>query len=207
MIKKEKILFEKWRKKRINLIEDGIVDEESYKNSNIKILYLLKEVNDITDKSWSLTKFLRDGGRAQTWNNIARWTRGIRNLDKEMSWVDLEKITDKDRKEYLKSICAVNVKKETGRNVTNIKELEKYRKEDSELIKEQIEIYKPDLIICCGVNFIDETLEYSQTFRGIQYAKTNNRYIIKYWHPEARCGNNLLFYGLIDALKEIGIEK
>ncbi|MCP1226491.1 hypothetical protein [Sebaldella sp. S0638] len=56
MIKKEKILFEKWRKKRIDLIEDGIVDEESYKNSNIKILYLLKEVNDITGvklKKWT----------------------------------------------------------------------------------------------------------------------------------------------------------
>jgi hypothetical protein len=207
MIRKEKILFEKWRKKRIDLIEDGVVDEEAYRNSKLKILYLLKEVNGITDTSWSLIQFLKDGGRPQTWNNITRWTYGIRNLDREIPWRHLEKISEIDRKEYLKSICAVNTKKETGGNVTNVHELEKYRKEDKELTKEQIEIYNPDLIICCGVNFIDETLEYSQTSRGIQYAKTNNRYIIKYWHPEARCGNNLLFYGLIDALKEIGIEK
>lgn len=33
----------------------------------------MKEVNG--GKDWDLRKFLYDGGRSQTWDNIARWTQ------------------------------------------------------------------------------------------------------------------------------------
>ena len=43
-----------------------------------------------------------------------------------------------------------------------------------------------------------------QTSRGVDYAEFKpGKYFISYVHPEARVADNLLYYGLIDAVREI----
>lgn len=51
-------------------------------DSDLKLMIILKEVNDRHGGGWDLRKFLRDGARDQTWNNITRWVRGIGTLVK-----------------------------------------------------------------------------------------------------------------------------
>jgi hypothetical protein len=47
-------------------------------------------------------------------------------------------------------------------------------------------------------------IKYSK--RGIQYFIHNNLgVVVKFNHPEARVGDNLLYYGLMDFINEIGI--
>ena len=42
------------------------------------------------------------------------------------------------------------------------------------------------------------------TTRGVQYYEyEKGKFFIKYAHPEARVADNLLYYGLIDAVKEL----
>lgn len=110
---KVEILFEKLKKVNHDRVKDGIVDENQYLSSKYKILYVMKEVNG--GEEWDLRKFLYEGGRWQTWDNVARWTQGILNLDKEYSWEELLKDNEKRRETYLKKIGSINLKKNRRR--------------------------------------------------------------------------------------------
>ena len=44
--KLEKLLFAKWEKRRPEMAKDGVVDEFEYTKVKVKVLYILKEVND-----------------------------------------------------------------------------------------------------------------------------------------------------------------
>ena len=212
----EKELFDEWKGKRKNLILDGIVDKQSYKDSQLKVLYILKEVNG--GKGWDLTKFLKEGGRASTWNNVTRWQYGITNIDKDIRWGDIETISNETRKSQLKNIAIMNLKKEPGGAKAISKQVWTYALEDNEFLKKQIQIYSPDIIICCGTGEIVKNLELVEKFNEwekssygeplIRYYRTVNQLksqiIINYYHP-AYYGKNTkeLFYPLYKTIKEI----
>lgn len=84
-----------------------VVDESEYLNAEYKIVFLLKEVNG--GSGWNLRKFLSDGGRASTWNNAARWTKAILNLDTPHDWSYGAENNDERRLTYLKKIAAVSL--------------------------------------------------------------------------------------------------
>lgn len=205
---KEEIIFDKLGKENLAIVEDGIVDENEYLSSKYKILYVMKEVN--SSEAWDLRKFLYDGGRPQTWDNIARWTQGILNIHTEYSWDELSKNNEKRRKIYLKKIGSINLKKTGGGYTSKIKEISKAARENKAIIKNQIEIYKPDIIICCGtagyfVNSIYDSKEikWSMTQRGVEYIKYKEKTILSFAHPEARIRDAYLHYVLVDAVREI----
>ncbi len=211
----ENELFAKWSKSKKSFIKDGIIDEDCWNESNRKIIFVLKEANDKSGNSWDLREFLFEGGRRQTWNNIARWVYGIRNLNKEIKWKEISKISYEFRKEQLQTICAINLKKVPGGHTTKNNELYVESHSDSDYLKKQFEIYSDvDLIICCGSIvselFHDKVNDYPQyswleTSRGIRYHQIGeHKFLFEYLHPEVRVGNfkNILFYGLIDAIKE-----
>lgn len=211
---KENELFEEWAKDRKDLVKDGVMDEKSYEDTDIKILFVMKEVNDPGGGKWDLKKFIRDGALRQTWDNITRWVKGIRNLDKNLNWEkELATITPEQRKEILKSICVMNLKKSPGGYITDNDLLAKIATEDKEYLKKQFSLYNPDIIICCGssTNYIFNSLidfakklDWKMTSRGILFHEFSpDKYLISFAHPEARIQDCLLYYGLIDAVKEI----
>lgn len=223
LIEQEKILFNDWTKKRKAFSPDGIIDEESYLNSDPKLLFLLKEVNTKEGKKLDLKDFIRNGGRRQTWDNIARWVYGIRNIHKNLEWNDIEKIkTIEQRKEILKSICVINLKKSPGIHTTNNSQLWEVAEEDKYYLNRQFKIYfdnidsRPNLIIACGsitsstfneLVSIPDKRDWIITSRGIWYCEfEKGRYFIEFAHPEARVQDCLLFYGLIDAVRELTIK-
>ncbi|MBS3938785.1 MAG: hypothetical protein KGZ50_09490 [Peptococcaceae bacterium] len=211
IVENEEKLFEEWKLKRPGLIKDGVVNEETFSKSKIKILYLLKEVNGGVD--WDLRKFISEGARTQTWDNIARWTYGIQNLGKEVAWSEISSFLLEWRKEQISSICAVNLKKISGGHTTVANKLYAIAIEDKDLLKKQLELYGADVIICCGssvgdlyTNYLykEENQQWRTTTRGVRYCtKGDSRFVIQYAHPEARVNDSLLYYGLIDAVKEI----
>lgn len=223
LTEKETLLFDEWKKIRPELSVDGIICERTYLLSDLKILFIMKEVN--SEKGFDLKRYIQEGGRDQTWNNVARWVYAIRNIEREITWEEAEKIsTDEQRKDLLKSICVMNLKKSPGSHTTNINELWKIATEDKEFLNKQISIYlnsamsKPDIIITCGTTtseifnkliVIPNKGDRERTSRGIWHNKfsNNNGIILNYVHPEARVPDNLLFYGFIDAIKEINRKK
>jgi hypothetical protein len=204
----ENELLDRWANNCPGLIRDGVVNPEQYLNSKIKILYLLKEVNGGSD--WDLRDFLRAGGRKQTWNNIARWAKGIFSLPKEIPWAELENITDDEREKILQMICAVNVKKTSGSHTADEKLVKEAAGRDAEYLRNQIDLYMPDIIICCGTEWdywheiMKSNPDWKQSSRGIWYFIENTgRIVVSYSHPEARTKSCLLYYGLMDCVQEI----
>lgn len=205
---KEKEIFDKLRKIDPSIVEDGIVSEEEYLDSKYKILYIMKEVNG--GAGWNLKSFLYDGGRSQTCDNVARWTEGLLNINQEYNWSYLEENNENRRKYYLKKIGVINLKKTSGGYTSNYKEISMAAFENRNLIKTQVDLYNPDIIICCGTaddfvkNYFDSKfVNWNMTKRGIQYIKCNNKIIVSFAHPEARIRDAYLYYSLIDGVREI----
>lgn len=214
MKNEEKLLFDEWKKDKVNFIEDGLVNEQEYSNSKKKVLYILKEVNGgkNVNKKWSLLAFLKKGGRSQTWNNISIWQFGIQTIKQSHKWSDLVKLKNKKfRISQLESIAAINLKKEPGGNTAKMNIIWDYAWNDRELLKRQIKIYNPDIIVCCGVGEIVKKFELVEKFNnwemskyGIEYFKTkDNKIIINYCHPEARIDSNYKYFPLIFTLQDI----
>ncbi len=210
---KEKLLFDEWRKNRGGFVSDGLVDEASYLKSARKLMFVLKEVNDPDEGDWDLRQFIREGGRPQTWDNITRWVKGIRSLPSEIKWTELSEITQAQRSEILIPICAINLKKSPGGHTTDNQSLLEVSSKDKEFLQRQFALYEADVVIVCGS--ITTDLLYSlvdfgadpcwrMTTRGIWYHEyLPKKFVISYAHPEARVADCLLYYGLIDALREI----
>lgn len=109
---REELLFQKLREKDPDIVADGVICEQLFLNARYKIVYILKEVNG--GKSWDLRDFVYEGGRPQTWDNIARWTEGILSWEKEFPWSEMEMDNEQRRLGELKKIAAVNLKKTSG---------------------------------------------------------------------------------------------
>lgn len=79
-----------------------------------------------------------------------------------------------------------------------------------DIIKQQINLYNPDFIICCGTEkaFVDICydgipIEWKMTSRGVWWFHNGDCVVISFSHPEARIKDTFLYYALIDAVKEI----
>ena len=206
----EKLLFSDWQENRDGFVRDGVVSETDYSNSTPKIAFILKEVNDPGGGGWDLREFVSEGGRSKTWNNVARWVHGIRNLGSLPNWDFYAEITNEFRIETLKSICAMNLKKSPGTHTTDHASLNAVANEDKEYIRRQYSIYDPDLTICGGTGDLfksvvgHESYKWNTTKRGIWwYERDINKYVVHFAHPEARVHSPLLVYGLLDAIREI----
>ena len=150
MIKeKEKELFTRWKAERsyASFIEDGVFNEDEWNKQAIKILYVLKEAN-WADGNGDLCQILlseKSSNYWRTWNNIVRWTQAIRHGGEYQ-----KRVTKADKTECLKTIAALNIKKVGGNAVADNDEIRKYGECDASFINQQIELYQPDFIVCCG---------------------------------------------------------
>ncbi|HNX36703.1 MAG TPA: hypothetical protein PKM57_18935 [Kiritimatiellia bacterium] len=210
----EKTLFAQWsRKGRIgNFAKDGVVCERLYKASVTKLLFVLKETNN-TKPAFDLREFLSQGGHEPTWGNVARWIIGLRNLQTDIVWKDIEVLTPEQRTQAYSSVAAMNMKKLPGGHTTDAKLFRKTVAHDKDFIRRQIDLYDADLVILCG-SVVAQGFElvydpniagrWQTTSRGIPFIEFRpSKFAVSYTHPEARVQNCLLFYGLIDAVREI----
>lgn len=208
--KEETALFEEWKGNREGFVFDGVASELDYLNSNIKLCFVLKEVNDLGGGGWDLREFIKAGARSQTWDNISRWVTCIRHIKSNIKWSEIEKIDDNYRKETLRSICAFNLKKSPGSHTTERTTFNAVVTEDKDYIIKQYDIYKPDITICCGTGWDLRWVldlndgEVFETSRGIKwFMNKQNKPVFMYAHPSARVQDSLIVYGLIDAIREV----
>jgi hypothetical protein len=208
----ENELFAEWKKTNKNFSTDGVVNESLYNVSCKKLLFILKETNK-AGEDFDLRSFLANGGRPQSWDNVTRWVMGIRSLDTDIKWSDIESIDQEQRKTNLSTIAVINMKKETGGHTTDHKKFRETVKREKELIKRQIDLYDADYIILCGA-IVAEGFDVAchsrfagtrkTTFKGISFVEyAKGKFAISYAHPEARVDDSLLYYGLIEAIREI----
>jgi hypothetical protein len=181
-------------------IYDGIVDLDEYISSDMKAMWILKEVNgngETSDGSWDLRFQLSDlktdngvlSGWAKTFNPIIYTTYGILN-DKKWNEIPDTK-QEPEIIDVLKKIAYINIKKTAGTSVASRKELVSFHIEYKEIIKKQIEVYNPNVIICGSTfSIIKDDLDLTNhKFKEMDYIhiySNENRIIIDAYHPNNR---------------------
>jgi hypothetical protein len=115
----EESLFERWSAGRTRFIPDGVVDADAYAASAPRVLYLLKEANRPDGSGLDLRDFIRDGARPETWDVVTRWMVSIRRIQEDLSWGEIASISESQRKEALRFVAAMNLKKEPGGHTTD----------------------------------------------------------------------------------------
>jgi len=211
----EEALFKRWAPNRKGFVRDGVADEQYYIASKPSLLFLLKEVNDPNPGGggWDLREFLCKGAQWQTWNNVTRWVQGIRSLPAELSWAEVSTVTHEQRSKALCGIAAMNLKKSPGSETTVVPSFWQAAKEDAPFLREQFSIYDAEITVCCGSVVTDafkaflepdDAQGWQETKRGVEFLEHGDgRYVVAYSHPQAWVANNLLYYGLVDAVREI----
>lgn len=213
----ENLLFEEWKKKQgySYFISDGVFDEDEWNRQDYKILFVLKEAN-WENGNVDLCKYLLSEPKSpywKTWNNIARWTKAIL-IGGEYP----KRVTKKDKTYWLRKIAAINLKKIGGGSAAQDKIIGYYAKKDRIFIKRQIELYKPDIIICCGrgkgknadilhdVIFSDEevsewkkpVLQYNYFY--IKMKEKGEVPVVSFYHPQM-IGSHSLFAKRYEEMK------
>lgn len=205
----EQQLFDEWSNNRDDFVSDGVVSEQDYLQSKIKICFVLKEVNDLNGGGWDLREYLKECDRAQTWDNVVRWLLCINSGSEDIGWGKLKQINQELRVNALRSICAFNMKKYPGSHTSDKAIFQASVKEDEHLINRQYNLYHPDITICCGTGWefrdvINDESEVFETKRGINwFLNDQNKPVIMFVHPEARVPDQILIYSLNDAVREI----
>lgn len=146
---KEALLFSRWKTEQgyPYFISDGIFDEDNWNAQRRKILFVLKEANWENGNTDLCTFLLSEKSPTywKTWNNIARWTKAL------LEGGDYpHKVSNADKSYWLRKTAAINLKKVGGDAVAETETIQEYAKKDKVYLKEQIELYNPDIIICCG---------------------------------------------------------
>ena len=180
---------------------DGVVDEETFAKSRVKIAFLLKEVNENkSGRSADWRCFLEDVKREalqnesyKTWRNVCLWIEAFNN--KDVSFMDCVDETssefDKERlSKNILEVAIVNINKAFGGGSSDYENLKKIAEDCKELLEEEIEdIIKPELVICGG------TFEFAKIICGIknsevkvfgtgtEYFIHNNILYLQFVHP------------------------
>lgn len=208
-----------------SFVTDGIVCPEVWFSQTTRVLFILKEAyNDERSRGvdWCLLDYLmsEDGSKGRIWTAVAEWQYALQNTTNRDipvfdGWLgcpvgDMKQYR-KARGNLLKQCSVINIKKSNGRNGSDDADLLRYVKEDWELIKTQIELIDPTIIVC-GSTFsllrdwtADPEQKRTQIF-GVDTAyipdsrgcyAIGSRALLAYYHPANQYPAALNFYGIV----------
>jgi len=166
---------------------DGILDDDddlkNWKNANKKMLFIMKEVNDWKEEGELKTLF-ENGPRYQMWHTISRWAGGILNNFPEFEEIDEWSAM----KENIKKIASINLKKTSGGPSSDMSKINAHAHMCKELLLEQIDEIKPEIIIACGtfdsvIWLLDLKLNPDEIGKCPVFEETRNIWVIPFRHP------------------------
>lgn len=200
------ILFEEWEKIHLEkgykrFIRDGIVNEDWWfqEQSVPKICFFLKEART-QEEGYNLVKDLYKREPWKLWQRVAIWTQAIQLSFTGERPYDVDKIQMKSH-EAVRQTAVVNVKKSNGLAESEGEDLWKYVHEDKDLLKRELELVNPDIILC-GYTFgmlsevLGDELEMDGT-ADTMYAFWKDKLIIDYYHPACHYPNRVNYYALM----------
>lgn len=188
---------------------DGIVNEQKYQNSEIKIMWVLKDPNSTGEYgSYDLREAINTlkceyGVRKEwgkTFNNIIYVTHGILNNAK---WEDIPyPKNEPDIVDVLQNIAYINIKKIGGGAKSKDKEINEHYQKHKRLLLEQINEFNPDVVIFGSTyDYFKEDLKLNQMniFGSCHATAKDNRIYLAAYHPNARMRQKDYFNDIITA--------
>ena len=204
----ESELFNEWEKVwpcENAFVRDGVVDEEVFLHQPCRFVLVLKEANQFgkpKEYEGSLAKFVKDGAPrngGHTWNPVCKWLTGTDKV-----------FNQAERRDILKPIAVVNLKKVDGGNATDMNALRDRVARDKEFLKRQLEIYvkrEPVVFVCCGPWLLTmlknsvlplfknyDSLEINRNDSILYIKPYSNRkaYFVAFNHPNCRKASSIL---------------
>jgi len=186
-------------------IYDGAVDAERYFNSTIKIAWLLKEAyqgKNGVGGNWNYSELLAKdsvyedffGSHASraTWHPIIYVSHGI--LNNFLYYNDMDSIKDDTKMSFVvRDIAIINTQKLPAKNVTssNMGEIHLAFDKYKDILKSQIDILNPDIIIGGSTMSLYKSLfdlkdEDAYHLENVKYYFKNNKVFIDAFHPAQR---------------------
>ncbi|PKK84742.1 MAG: hypothetical protein CVT49_00900 [candidate division Zixibacteria bacterium HGW-Zixibacteria-1] len=210
-------LFEDWKQQYAGLkidttkfSADGIICEDKYDAAKKKILFVLRETNDFPEGD--LRVLYRDGPKLQMAAQLSKWATGILYDFPDYSEVDMNE--NNIRTEAIKSIAIMNVKKYTGGAIADFNLLHVFTKLDKDLIKREIDIIKPQIIVCCNTFIelmwaLDLELDMSdlENIFGKSYIYNGARIVVWQHHPSDRGKHSENYDRLKKLFQKTGLTK
>lgn len=219
-------LLQAWKEREANhgrgrFISDGIIDVSMWKQSKLKVLFLLKEA--YYTSNWEeplnlcqhIKKYIKVRGepKFKIWHTVSQWAYGLQQL---YLTGDVVQFPDKNEdrnvlKEALLSSSVINIKKCDGESTSDDSILLEYVTRDwDDYIFPQIGFVKPDIIICGATwwNVIKKYLDSDkQTYIKLsEWVYSYNNFIfIDFWHPANHYPNKLNYYSLCTAVRLSGV--
>jgi hypothetical protein len=181
-------------------ILDGIIDEARWRSARRKVLLLLKEAYDepgVTE-GFDLRAVIRDrwkGAKYNIWWNAAYWCyaaqaqSGVPPLPaSEAEYVAAN--------EALLGAAVVNVKKSDGRSESSETDIARYATLDGSLLKEQIRLIHPEIVICGSTFGAVRDLWPAAAQAYDLLWKCDGMLIVDFWHPANQFPKKLNYYCL-----------
>ena len=195
-----------------HFVIDGIIDIEKYLNAKYRILWILKEANSESD-TWSYPEKFKDiewlyrcGKSVPTLKRMIYTTYGIL---RDCRWSEIPDASDDKSFEPLQEIAVINIKKIPGGSASNPQTIKNAYCENRELLKLQIETYKPNVVIFGNtLDFFNksdfeglENAEKQITEYGNHYYDTNEKLYIHTWHPAIRVADEDYVMDIVNIVK------
>lgn len=191
-------------------IEDGIICPEKFgkhPKSKHRILWILKEANDLSGGGWSLTDFLAKREDPEGLFSYNRWrsTFGLvikvsyGLLNGFIGFDEIEKIDLKKASEILDYIAFINIKKVPGGSLAYLPEIAKGI--NPQVIFKQINDIKPDIVIGGNTLWIlanNKLFLYSEELSEESWGLFKNKILwVNAYHPGIRTITHKKYYSEI----------
>jgi len=193
-------------------IFDGIVNQKEYEKANPKILWILKEANSTGEnESWNMREHINQKlktesgirkGWSATFKKIIYVTNGILN---NITWS--EELYHPGYKpsviDELKKIAYINIKKIGGGSVANKNEIQEHYNFSKELLFEQINEFKPTIIIFGGTfKFFEKDLNLGKlkSFGSCNSKTKDGRTYVSAYHPMYTINEEIYFNDIKNAI-------
>jgi len=202
-------LFLKWKNKYASFVIDGAPHPDAFLASPVKTVIVLKDINAPDAQGVFDLRDQLEKDPHRWWRTVANWCGAISNFPDAVSWSDLQNIPIQ---QSLKPFAFMQLKKSAGGGLVINRSLIDCARSDSDEIRAQLSIYRPELIICCGVGQILADVlggvVWHHTERGVRFLElrlygNQITYMLDYMHPSARAMKNVICFGLLDAYGEI----
>lgn len=193
-------------------------DEETlWKESPKRVLILTKDLNEPGD-TWDIRKEScgrkaipieqRDASTVQYLNigfyrRLKRWVYGIFKSTNEFDIPTFDYVC-RNSEELAKfyehaPLVRINCKMESGVSTISNNELSSYINRDKKFLIQQIKIYQPNVIVCCGKKIIlnqlvKEIYNLQEIVENcVYYSEDSNVLVVDSYHPSARIKDKRLY--------------
>lgn len=210
-------LYQRYEIESEQLVKGGLINEDIYLASKIKIVSLMKEPNDPPKdgkeiKNWSLPEDLKKNidnehfkGR-QMWKVLGTWIYAMQN--QFGYYIDI--YNNSNASEGLKYLGVTNLKKSGGGANSNNNIIREYAERSKELWTDELKIMAPDIVMCAGTyGIISKIIDLSDNKclkSGVRYGSSPElpkMLFVDFYHPGYRVRPYMMYAYLKEAFKEL----